>query len=160
MLYVSKQQQYAAAREAGGSILAAGQFSHARWSCIRNDAKHGESSSSRRRRRCERRPNLGPPFHVLLLLMYFDVSKAASPSFFPPNPMICIKTSRMQKCHNRNHIFLDTIFLMDDAMMVREEGTVRFLWLFDLYCNTPSSFTLFNIFFLLRRYLAVYTCST
>ena len=69
----------------------------------------------------------------MLLLMYFDVSKAAAASpafFFPPNPiMICIKTSRMQKCHNRNHIFLDTIFLMDDDDdgEKEEEGTVRFL---------------------------------
>ena len=148
MLYVSKQQQYAAAREAGGSILAAGQFSHARWSCIRNDAKHGESrivvvgGGD-----ANEGLTLAHLFMCcwMLLLMYFDVSKAAaaSPSstafFFPPNPiMICIKTSRMQKCHNRNHIFLDTIFLMDDDDdgEKEEEGTVRFLWLFDLYCYT------------------------
>ena len=141
MLYVSKQQQYAAAREAGGSILAAGQFSHARWSCIRNDAKHGESRIVVVGGDANEGLTLAHLFMccwMMLLLMYFDVSKAASPSFFPPNPMICIKTSRMQKCHNRNHIFLDTIFLMDDDDdgEKEEEGTVRFLWLFDLYCYT------------------------
>lgn len=145
MLYVSKQQQYAAAREAGGSILAAGQFSHARWSCIRNDAKHGESRIVVVGGDANEGLTLAHLFMccwMMLLLMYFDVSKAAaaSPSsFFSPNPiMICIKTSRMQKCHNRNHIFLDTIFLMDDDDdgEKEEEGTVRFLWLFDLYCYT------------------------
>lgn len=106
-------------------------------------------SNSSSRRRCERRPNLGPPFHVLLDDAAADVLRRVKGSsslplllhrlLLPPNPiMICIKTSRMQKCHNRNHIFLDTIFLMDDDDdgEKEEEGTVRFLWLFDLYCYT------------------------